>query len=273
MKGSARFIGALPVLLAGVGASPSAGEPWQTTGDNGVRVLGKVVANRYVGELTATAPDGTLLLAVSFDREGTALKVELPNASMEPARAQPGRAPVTGAFGIELGTASLPELAVTCVGSGEHCLTRLAYRMVNVSLGPDDIAWTLLDPERVPKPIPGGRSYDVTIHLAHGVTGIAAQFHFAAEEECEQERSRLDGLLREKYGECGPPWGPQMHIGQCDSRGLAKRTAEVSTCFAPETTHLLNLSYDYAPKADRDRLWEALDRARHPQRLPEADDL
>ena len=61
--------------------------------------------------------------------------------------------------------------------------------------------------------------------------------------------------------------------GSATQGGLGERTAEVSTCFAPETTHLLNLSYEYAPKADRDQLWEALDRARHLQSRPEADDL
>ena len=131
----------LLVPLAGIATPASAGEPWETTGANGVRVLGQMIGNRYVGNLAAKGPNGALLLAVSFDREGLATKVELPSARLEPARPEPGNAPVTGAFGIQFGTASLPELAVTCAGSGEHCLTRLAYGMVHDSLGPDDIAW------------------------------------------------------------------------------------------------------------------------------------
>ena len=145
--------------------------------------------------------------------------------------------------------------------------------MVSDSLGPADLAWTLLDPERVPRPIPGARSYHVTVHLAHGVTQVEAEFRFAAEEDCEQERSRLDGLLREKYGECGPEWDPQLHIGQCDARGLGVRTAQLSTCFLPDTTHLLELSYEYNPKADRDELWRSIDSALRLQSHPEADDL
>lgn len=263
----------LPALAVCVGALQSAGEPWEATGDNGVVVVGEVVAGRYVGELAATAPDGTLLLRVVFDDEGAASRIELPAATMEPARPRPGRTAVAGAFGIELGTASLAELDVTCAASGEHCLTRLAYGLVENSLGPDDIAWTLLDPERVPGPIPGGWSYRVTVHLAHGVTEIETAFRFGTEDDCERERSRLDGLLREKYGECGPASDPGMYIGQCDSRGLGVRTAELSTCFAPEATHVLNLSYGYAPKADRDELWTSLERSRRLSRRPEADDL
>ena len=113
----------------------------------------------------------------------------------------------------------------------------------------------------------------MTVHLAHGVTEIEAQFHFAAKSDCERERSRLDGLLREKYGECGPQWNPQAFIGQCDSRGLGVRTAEVSVCFGPDTTHLLDLRYSYSPKADRDELRRSIDPAPHLRGRPEPDDL
>ena len=49
---------------------------------------------------------------------------------------------------------------------------------------------------------PGAREHTVDIELADGVKEVSAEFHFDSEDECQQEQTRIGGLLRAKYGEC-----------------------------------------------------------------------
>ena len=225
---------------------------------------------------TATAPDGAILIDATFvHNEATELR--LPEAKLARAQPPPGKEPVSGAGGIEFGTASLQDFASMRCGQ-RQCLTALVHDLAGQMMVSDADkvrdAWDIQFPDSIPNPVPGAREYVVSVGVADGVREVEAKFHFDLEEECERERARIDGLLREKYGECMSVYD-EVLIGQCDARGLRERTAEVSSCFSMPDENFVRLvvDYDYRNQAVRDGIWRAIEEARLRRARPGAEDL
>ena len=150
---------AAAALIAVVSAHGAEPEPWvwSQAGDNGVMLQSQALGEQFHGRYTAMAPDGAVLLVATFvHNEATALR--LPEATLPLPRPQPGKQPVTGAGGIEFGTASLDAFTLMTCGKLQ-CLTALVHGLAGQMMVRDanEVRDTgfLLFPDTTPNAVPG----------------------------------------------------------------------------------------------------------------------
>ena len=195
-----------------------------------------------------------------------------------------GRATVTGAFGLAFGNNLAPLRSIshphwrnpdwTCL-DGVSQSYRFEFDWLNN--GESDLQETIagendifLDIENPPNPIPGATFYQATINVWDGhITGFFASISNDSVEACNEEVSRLNTLLEEKYGECiNPTYKPNQvgytPIGQCDTNGLIEREVR-AYCFASD----IHLRYDVLSDAEHRKIIDAWMRTGRPG----ADDL
>ena len=213
------------IAATSVGAAEPEPWVWSQANDNGVRLESQALGERFHGRYTATGPDAAILMVATFlYNEVTTL--QLPEAMLPPARTQFGKEPVTGAGGIEFGTASLGAFASMKCGQ-RRCLTALVHDLAGQMTvhDADEVrdAGTRLFPDSTPNPVPGAREYVVGVGLVDGVNEVAAKLHFDSDEECERERARINALLRDKYGVFEATHSSATFFGQCDERGIPER--------------------------------------------------
>ena len=151
---------AATALIVAMSAHAAEPEPWvwSQAGDNGVKLQSEALGERFHGRYTATATDGAILMVATFvNNDATALR--LPEARLAPARPHPGKDPVTGAGGIEFGTAGLGAFALMTCGKLQ-CLTALVHGLAGQMMvrDADEVRDTgfLLFPDSTPNPVPGG---------------------------------------------------------------------------------------------------------------------
>ena len=230
---------------------------WRTVSSNGISVTENFVGGKWHGEYEARERDGSLLIAARAV-EGEVTEISLPKAMPSPLRAEGLEyAPVVGAFGIVFGDINqLKSLACHSPTCLTQALQYLSDQAIERSYSSYE-GYIYLD--RVPNPIARSRDYFVNVSPHVGIARIGARLEFESEAESEEEASRINGLLREKYGECRDYrfwyryWEDshqsQRVGGQCDANGLSLTSVYASSDF--ETLHLV---YELLSPAERERL-------------------
>ena len=180
------------------------------------------------------ARSGVTVIRVYGAGELKDLRVVNPKAASN--RADSKEATVPGGFGVAFGTDVTQLKSMMChpdlwSDRDRNCLSALSDRLHDFRQEELDPRWWVFDvnPTDPPRPVAGGRRYSVGFSLWEGrIVEARTEFHFPSEVECEQEESRVRGLLEGKYGECRNPIhsaGARGYtpIGQCDSNGLIER--------------------------------------------------
>lgn len=196
---------------------------WRATLSNGHQIVRNYAAGRSHGSYEARDSDGSLLVVASFD-DGEVTELRLPNAALPPDRGDDSEpSAVVGAFGIALGP-DLEQLRQLQCG-GSSCINTafwvLHSVLENFAQSDGIPGWV----EEVPKPITRGRLYDFSVSPWIGISSVTAWLHFDSADACVDEKVRIDGLLREKYGECrdyryAADDELRETVGQCDDNGL-----------------------------------------------------
>ena len=230
---------------------------WRTVSSNGISVTENFVGGKWHGEYEARERDGSLLIAARAV-EGEVTEISLPKAMPSPLRAEGLEyAPVVGAFGIVFGDINqLKSLAC----HSPTCLTQALQYLSDQAIERSYSTYTgYIYLDRVPNPIARSRGYFVNVSPHVGIARIGARLEFESEAESEEEASRINGLLREKYGECRDYrfwyryWEDshqsQRVGGQCDANGLSLTSVYASSDF--ETLYLV---YELLSPAERESL-------------------
>ncbi len=215
-------------------------ESSQTVFGRGYREETTYLNGKREGQRVTKDPRGRPLVVSTYvGHEAT--DFQLPSARpLPPAdRGGGGAAPVTGAFGIGFGTADLKLLKSP---EYRHCVDDVSYGLHlrgsgSCSLmGPSIVIGAVVGSEP-PRPVAGADLYRVTVDARAGIVGLQARIKYESEEICKTERSRIEGILREKYGVCGQEFSP------------CNRNAHVdSSC--SHTTEEWSLSVEYRVDAD-----------------------
>ena len=230
---------------------------WNVTLSNGHRVVRNYAQGRLDGAYEARDSLGSVLVAANLEG-GEVTGLRLPKAAMPPnPDSDSARSPVAGGFGIALGPdmEQLGQLACGDVSCKTEAFEQLHGTLEDFGQSRDISGFV----DDVPNPITRGRLYDFSVSPWVGVSQVRAWLHFESAEACEGEKVRIDGLLREKYGECrdyrfradresGRP------IGQCDVNGLPVAVAETrcTTWYGSDDWDAMVLSYGVLVPAVRE---------------------
>ena len=224
---------------------------WRTVSSDGISVTENFVGGKRHGEYEARERDGSLLIAARAV-EGEVTEISLPKAMPSPLRAEGSEyAPVVGAFGIVFG--DINQLKSLTCSQYSTCLTQALWSLNTQATGrrPSFFNQSIyLD--RVPNPIARSSAYFVNVSPHVGIARIGARLEFESEAESEEEASRINGLLREKYGKCRDyrlREEIQRVAGQCDANGLSFTSVRASS-----HGKTLYLKYELLSPAERERL-------------------
>ena len=222
---------------------------WRTVSSNGISVTKNFVGGKLHGEYEARERDGSLLIAARAV-EGEVTEVSLPKAMPSPLQAEGSEyALVVGAFGIVFG--DINQLKSLTCSQYSTCLTQ-ALRSLNTQVTGQRPSNLYIDLDRVPNPIARGSAYYVDVSPHVGIAHIGTQLEFESEAESEEEASRINGLLREKYGKCRDyrlREDIQRVAGQCDANGLS-----LTSVYASSHGKTLYLKYELLSPAESERL-------------------
>ena len=214
------------------------------------------------GDYRHYAGDGSLTATASFVN-GVGTACSLPGAQLPPATLpREPLAPVEGGFGIDFGPAGVEQVkGLTCVNdeTDEPCMSQLARLCAGRSGG--------LHIREPPRPIPGGRHYEVSVSPKIGVVSVAAEVgEFDSYDAAVSEERRLYEILREKYGPCrdytqdfwkGSRRDLEIHpAGNCDERGLPQRVVITRpSLVSPYTISLRYMVLDEDAREFHERAW------------------
>ena len=219
----------------------------------------------YQGEFTLSDDRGVQVVAATLV-EGEVTALALPEAELVPVVPGRRRAPIDGAFGINLGPGGVDQLAaLTCVardgGDEIPCLTEIAGRLVLTGSSGAKV-------KQLPEGTVEGWDYSVRVTAETGVEGIRGEvFRGAYDDEtwraCEDEAGRISASLRRKHGDCGAfqhflngVERSDTMIAQCDGEGLPVRYAAVEECSGYITRISVAVVYSAVPESDRQALRE-----------------
>ena len=202
---------------------------WKASLSNGQQIVRNYAQGTLHGPYEARDADGSVLVAAGLE-DGKVTEIRLPKAAL-PSIQDGGSAqsPVVGGFGISLGP-DMEQLRQLKCGDGS-CITSAFWALNSVleGFGESDAISGWVD--EVPKPITRGRQYDFSVSPWIGISEVKARLHFESVEACKREKVRIDGLLRDKYGECRDyrhraDTESRKPIGQCDADGLPVAVVE-----------------------------------------------
>lgn len=246
---------------------------WVFTESSGDLEKGSFLDNKWDGEWTHRNAKSGLTVVRTF-RAGELVDLRVDRPAGRHLTANPsGSATVTGAFGITLGSdlAQLKNISHPRSDDPDwNCLDQVSldygYQFRRLNDGTEDLLeetkagenWILLDIENPPNPIPGGSMYQAQINVWDGrIMQLSTYIKAASREACDEEESRLEKLLEDKYGQCiDPTYKPNQigvkPIGQCDANGLIERRITAS-CLGS----LLNLQYNIISDVYRMKIIDA----------------
>ncbi|MDE0190474.1 MAG: hypothetical protein OXQ90_03880 [Gammaproteobacteria bacterium] len=203
---------------------------WKARLSNGYQIVRNYTEGSIHGPYEARDADGSLLVAASLV-DGKVTELRLPKAALPSIqRNGSARLPVLGGFGIGLG----PDLAqLGQLRCGDDTCTNKALSALHSVLEGFEQSGVASRVDEVPRPITRGRLYFISVSPWIGISQVRAWLYFESTNACDQEKARIDGLLRQKYGECRDfryeaDSEYRTPIGQCDVNGLPVAVVQTS---------------------------------------------
>ena len=232
---------------------------WKVTMSDGRQIVEKYERGMLHGSYEAKDSSGSVIVAASLEG-GKVTDLRLPIAAL-PLMQSSGstRSPVVGGFGIELGP-DVEQLRQLKCGD-DTCITTAFWTLRSVLESFEQAASIPGLVYEVPAPITRGRQYDFSVSPWIGISQVRAWLHFESADACERDKIRIDGLLREKYGECRDyrfeaESESRKPIGQCDADGLPVAVVR-ARCSTWDDWDSLILSYAVLDAAARQAVLQA----------------
>lgn len=182
---------------------------WVTDGAGYVETA-QYAQNELHGQRTLKDAYGKVKVSATY-RNGVATDVRLPMADVPQPTPDSGYAPITGAFGIELGPNldSIKNVRCGLFGEGEPCFNEIVSEFFESAADDSQEAIIYV---HAPAPMRGAEDYTIFVDYRIGISTLWADL---ALSPCEGEAERVQQLLRQKYGKC-------VDEDECDRRAYAR---------------------------------------------------